>query len=155
MAGQCRSDNRWISNQTIQKVDDVFHQLCIFFFDLDVALIADPLLCAFASCVLQSTHRLAAGWADNRDFQQVDPRLPIRARLCVAGCLSASQVFNRCFVDDLWISGISKVAVIIHDPHNPGFVPCDNTGANSTLSDSSPLAICRSERPSRYSEQIL
>ena len=99
----------------------------IFFFNLNVTLIANPLLCAFASCVLQAMHRIAAGWADNWDFQQVDSRLPIRTCLCVTRCLSAPQSLKRCFVNDLWIGGISKVSVIIHDPHNPGFIPCDNT----------------------------
>ena len=123
----CSSDNLWPLNQSVQKRGDVLHQLRIFFFNLNVTLIANPLLCAFASCVLQAMHRIAAGWADNWDFQQVDSRLPIRTCLCVTRCLSAPQSLKRCFVNDLWIGGISKVSVIIHDPHNPGFIPCDNT----------------------------
>jgi hypothetical protein len=89
LAGLYRSYNLWISNQTIQKVDDVFHQLRVFFFDLDVTLITNPLLCTLVPCVLQAMHRLTAGRADNRNFQQVDSRLPIRAGLRVAGCFSA------------------------------------------------------------------
>lgn len=66
-------------------LDLVFRALAIIDHDLlgqaisDVGLAAHPLLCAFASCILQATHRLTAGWADDRNFQQVDSRPPICA----------------------------------------------------------------------------